>query len=102
MTVKLSKIAPPWDQLETGVRLMQVILAKILNWDFILSLVYTGFHFIQDSVEVQWGFTIFAIKSESNLLCMVLFFECFFLCRLRYAEATYRDHYPSSGVGVTK
>jgi len=24
------------------------------------------------------------------------------LCRLRYAEATYRDHYLSSGVGVTK
>jgi hypothetical protein len=56
-TVKLSKIAPPWDQLvcseETGVRLMQIILTKILNWDLILSLVYTGFHFIQDSFEVQ-------------------------------------------------
>ena len=56
-TVKLSKIAPPWDQLvcseETGVRLMQIILTKILSWDFILSLVYTGSHFIQDSVEVQ-------------------------------------------------
>jgi hypothetical protein len=52
-----SKIAPPWDQLgcseETGVRLMQIILAKILNWDLILCLVYTGFHFIQDSAEVQ-------------------------------------------------